>query len=435
MSGEINMEPIQKQDATTHAKWLLLLFISVVFLIAGVMIDPLPEVLDGFWRIQVSPSVLTTDYLAVGGDGATLWNSAAIILVLSLILRMKKVELTGFLLAVIILVSGFSFFGTDLFNAFPIILGTMLYARLREQSFSEVAGFAYLGSALGPLVSSVALVFDIPLWLSLPAALVTGLAIGFVVPVLAPWAADFHKGFSLYNVGFVSGMVGMVWIALFRMFGIQIKPADILSPDNHRFIEFILIFVFSTMLLYGFILNGRQLTHYGELLSDNGRLSPDFDKHYGTGITIFNMGAMGLIAILYVELLGGSFNGPIIGGILSVAGFAAIGKHPFNSVPIMAGVYLASVSSAYLNPSDTSQIVTALFGMALAPIAGEFGLVAGILTGFLHTALVTQVLPTHSGVNLHNNGFSSGFIAFFLVPILIFIRRKYWQIYWKRHQD
>lgn len=425
------MEQLHKKDASTQAKWLLLLFISSVFLITGILIDPLPEVLAGFWRIQLSPSVLTTDYLFVGGDGATLWNSAVVILVLGLILRLTKVKLTGFLLAVIILVSGFSFFGTDLVNSSPIILGTMLYARANHKRFDDVAGFAFLGSALGPLISSVALLFNLPLWFSIPAALTTGVVIGFVVPMLAPWASSFHKGFSLYNVGFVSGMVGMIWIALFRMFGMQIEPADLLSPENHRSIEYMLIFIFGTMLLYGFILNGKKLLYYPVLLKDSGRLSPDFAKHYGTGITIFNMGIMGLVAILYVELIGGSFNGPVIGGILSVAGFAAIGKHPFNSIPIMLGVYLASLSSPDLNPADTSQIATALFGMALAPIAGEFGVVAGILTGFLHTALVTQVLPTHSGVNLHNNGFSSGFVAFFLVPILIFVRHKYWYFYWK----
>lgn len=425
------MAQVNKTDASTQAKWLLLFFISSVFLLTGVLIDPLPEVLAGFWRIQISPSVLTTDYLVVGGDGATLWNSAVVILVLGLILRITKVKLSGFLLAVIILVSGFSFFGTDLVNSSPIMLGTMLYARTKQINFGEVAGFAFLGSALGPLVSSVALLFDFPLWFSIPAALAIGIAIGFIVPILAPWASDFHKGFSLYNVGFVSGMIGMIWIALFRMFGMHIKPADILSQENHRSIELMLIVVFSTMLIYGFVLNGKKLAHYSELLEDNGRFSPDFVKHYGVGITIVNMGIMGLVAIVYVELIGGSFNGPVIGGVLSVAGFAAIGKHPINSVPIMLGVYLTSLISPDLNPSDTSQIATALFGMALAPIAGEFGVVAGILTGFLHTALVTQVLPTHSGVNLHNNGFSSGFVAFFLVPILIFFRRKYWHLYWK----
>lgn len=427
------MEQVQGQDASTQAKWLLLLFISSVFIFMGLFIDPLPDILAGFWRIQTSASVLTTDYLVVGGNGAALWNAAVVILALSFILRINRVRLSGYLLAVIILVSGFSFFGTNLVNSSPIMLGTFLYARLKRMDFSEVAGFAFLGSALGPLVSSVALLVDIPIFVSHPAALVTGMVIGFIVPLLTPWAADFHKGFSLYNVGFVSGMVGMVWIALFRMFGIQIEPADIISTENHRYIEFMLVFIFIVMLIYGYTLNGRKLNFYDELLSDNGRLSPDFAKHYGAGITIFNMGVMGLIAILYVELIGGTFNGPVIGGVLSVTGFAAIGKHPFNGVPVMIGVYLASVASAFLNPSDTSQIATALFGMALAPIAGEFGAVAGILTGFLHTALVTQILPTHSGVNLHNNGFSSGFVAYFLVPILIFLRRQYWRNYWKRH--
>jgi hypothetical protein len=72
--------------------------------------------------------------------------------------------------------------------------------------------------------------------------------------------------------------------------------------------------------------------------------------------------------------------------------------------------------------SATFAIIAALFGMTLAPIAGEYGFLAGILAGVLHMSLVTNIGFLHAGMNLYNNGFSGGFVAAFLVPLLEMVR-------------
>ena len=41
--------------------------------------------------------------------------------------------------------------------------------------------------------------------------------------------------------------------------------------------------------------------------------------------------------------IGGDLNGPTIGAILTIVGFAAYGKHPRNIVPIMLGVFIGSL--------------------------------------------------------------------------------------------
>ena len=122
------------------------------------------------------------------------------------------------------------------------------------------------------------------------------------------------------------------------------------------------------------------------------------------------MGIMGLISTNYVILIGGKFNGPIIGGILSVTAFGAFGKHPKNSIPILVGVYLASLLNIY-DITATSSILAGLFGTTLAPITGEFGFFPGIISGFLHMALVFNIGAVHGGINLYNNGFSGGFVG------------------------
>ena len=59
-----------------------------------------------------------------------------------------------------------------------------------------------------------------------------------------------------------------------------------------------------------------------------------------------------------------------------------------------------------------------LFGTTLAPIAGHFGWLPGILAGFIHSALVLQTGGPVAGLNLYNNGFSGGLIAIVLYPTI-----------------
>ena len=82
----------------------------------------------------------------------------------------------------------------------------------------------------------------------------------------------------------------------------------------------------------------------------------------------------------YILIVGGELNGPVIGAIFTIVGFAAFGKHPRNIVPIMAGVFLGSLAKPW-NADDPSILLAALFGTTLAPIAGRFGWHWGIVAG------------------------------------------------------
>ena len=105
-------------------------------------------------------------------------------------------------------------------------------------------------------------------------------------------------------------------------------------------------------------------------------------------------------------------------------GFSAFGKHPKNVLPIMLGVYIASMVNKY-EPSSTLAILTALFSTTIAPIAGEFGIIAGIFAGFIHKAVATNVTIIHGGINLYNNGLAGGMVSAVLVPLYkSFVERR-----------
>ncbi len=409
---------------TQRIKWLMVTGIAVLFLVAGLLWQEPAKLFRGLLKINVHPSLLLSDYIEIGGLGAALWNAALVMLGQLLVLRLCRIPLAGIHLAVVILVGGFSLFGTNVLNSIPIVLGAALYGKLTKKRFTDVATATYLGTALGPFGSIIAFGLGLPPALSIPLGFLTAIVIGFFVPLLAATGMRHHMGFTLYNIGYISGVIGMIGTAVLRMFGFEVNPLSILHDDHVGHFVGLLAILFASLIVFGLLLNQGKMRSYLGLLANSGRLPTDFDTLFGTGTTFFNIGVMGLLSILYVYLTKGPFNGPVLGGILSVAGFAALGKHPRNAIPVMAGVWLAAFVSPIMSPGDTSALLAALFGTTLAPIAGEYGVLAGVVSGFLHTALVGNVLGAHGGVNLYNNGFSSGFIASVMVPLFQHLRER-----------
>ena len=210
------------------------------------------------------------------------------------------------------------------------------------------------------------------------------------------------------------------------MFDKDIPRVSLIYYGNDLYTLIFFLAVCLLLMAYGLI-NNKGIKGYKKILEASGRLVTDFTMEVNRYLVIFNIGLMGLISIGFVLLSGGKFNGPIVGGILTVMGFSAFGKHPRNVVPIMVGVYIASVVNKY-EPSSTVAILTALFSTTIAPIAGEFGIFAGIFAGFMHKAVATNISLIHGGINLYNNGLAGGMVAAVLVPL-------YKSFYERRHSD
>ncbi|MGI6738764.1 MAG: DUF1576 domain-containing protein [Christensenellales bacterium] len=112
--------------------------------------------------------------------------------------------------------------------------------------------------------------------------------------------------------------------------------------------------------------------------------------------------------------------------VFTVVGFGAFGKHPKNALPVMAGVILGYQLMG-VSLETTGAMLTVLFSTTLAPIAGHYGNLAGIIAGLMHASLISNTGYLHGGMNLYNNGFTGGFVAAVLVLLL--------QTYKKQHTD
>lgn len=102
-----------------------------VCLIAMVFLFNTPrDILQGNLTILTSRANLLTDYFQLANIGATLMNVGIICLISVSLFWINRVSVTGAIIAAVFTMIGFSFFGKNLFNTFPIVLGVFLYSKV-----------------------------------------------------------------------------------------------------------------------------------------------------------------------------------------------------------------------------------------------------------------------------------------------------------------
>ena len=406
-----------------NVKYAIMVFFSLIILISSFILNNPYEILSGIRQIIVSPSILVSDYMVIGNMGAAFFNSSILMLAALIIAHKSRVNMNGPLMAAIFTIGGFALFGKNIYNVWAIIGGVYLHAGYQKETFSKFILIAFFGTALGPLVSQISFGLDLPLVYSIPLANAAGLLAGFCLPPLANHFVKFHQGFNLYNIGFTAGITGMFFMAVLRAFDFQNPATLIVLEGQNRLLGFYLVLYFFVMLVIGFFFSRRILPGLTSLWRQSGRLVSDFVTSNGFGASLMNMALLGFLSTAYILLVGGQLNGPILGGIFTIVGFGAFGKHVKNVIPVLAGVYIASLLQIW-EPNSTGALLAALFGTTLAPIAGYYGWVYGLVAGFLHMAMVMNVGYLHGGMNLYNNGFSGGFVAAVLVPIFDSIKKE-----------
>jgi len=380
-------------------------------------------ILKGLHTIINEPDILITDYIAIGGIGATFVNSGMLTLISILILHRLKININGISVAAVFLMSSFALFGKNLFNVWLIIIGVFIYSKVQKEKFSKFIYIALFGTSMAPTITELMFFIDQPLLIRIALGIIIGLSIGFVLPPLSSFMLKVHQGYDLYNIGFTAGLIGTIYVSLFKSYGFVPKSNIIWSTGNNTVLMPFLFLVFSSMIISGFYMNGKSFRSLKKVYSYSGRLLCDFVTLEGFGITLVNMGLNGFMGMAYVLLIGAEFNGPTIGGILTIVGFGAFGKHLRNITPIFLGVFLGSLTKIW-SISDPPIVLAALFGTALAPIAGEFGWQYGVLASFINSSVVLNVGVLHGGMNLYNTGFSAGIVATTMIPIIQAFRKE-----------
>jgi hypothetical protein len=396
---------------------------AAAFVVFGFLVDGPVAVARGLVTILTTRDALLTDYFGIGGVGAACVNAGLLTLCACFVYYKAGAKMTGAAVACLFLVLGFALFGKNLLNVWGIAVGVWLYSRFKGETFATHINTAFFGLALAPIFSEILFSSTLPVAASLPLAVATSLAMGFV---LAPAAAQLfkaHAGFSLYNMGFTAGLVGTLVVALYKSYGFVPDPVFVWTTGNNVLLGTFLTVLFASTVAAGFWLDRSALTGVKRIVSTTGQSPTDFIALAGIGPTLVNMAVTGAIGMAYILAVGGELNGPVIGAIFTIIGFAAFGKHPRNIVPIMLGVFLGSLAKPW-SADDPSILLAALFGTTLAPIAGRFGWHWGIVAGFVHSSAAQTVGPLHAGLNLYNNGFAAGIVASILVPVIVAVQSR-----------
>ncbi len=400
------------------------ILIGLFLLIAtalGMIEQGVGETFSSFITIQSVPGRLIQDYTTFGVGGALL-NASLVALMGLLVVRFSSVSLAGPTIAAVFTMFGFGLFGKSVLNSGWIILGVYIASKMAGKSLGAYSLIALFGTALGPLVTYVMFDLGLPYWISLPLGALSGILAGIILPSIAGQMLSLHQGYSLYNMGFTCGFLGLFAAALFKATG-HMEPTELVWNTQTSFALQILVPVISVLsILYGFIFSHRPMKRtIGEVLgiqNQSGRLPSDFfDLVEESESPWVNMGLLGLAGYLLVIVTGSEVNGPILAGLATMMGFGLFGKTLKNSYPVILGVIAAALifGKPLTNPSV---ILAILFSTTLAPIAGQFGVIIGIISGFIHLTMVETTGSWHGGFDLYNNGFAGGLTATLVITVI-----------------
>ena len=401
--------------------------LPILLILTALLTTPLDAIFSGLYKIILSKSILFTDYIEIGGFGAALFNAGLCGLIACILIVILKIYVSGPFIAAVFTIIGFAFFGKNIFNIWPIFIGGFIFAKIQKAPLKQYFLISLFGTTLAPLISFLAFGAGFSKLYGILIGWIIGIIVGFILPPLAAHMLKFHSDYNLYNTGFTGGIIGSFVTAVLRAFDIVIENEKILNETYDVFFKIYFLCFFIFLLLLSFLFSIFDLKKLKislkKILESPGRLISDFILIGGLRVTIFNMGVMGCISLIFLTLIGGKINGPIIGAILTVVGFSAFGKHPKNTVQILIGVYLASTIKIY-GSNIFIIALCGLFSTTLAPIAGKYGFFAGIIAGFFHLSVVMNVGILHGGVNLYNNGFAGGFVAACLIPVIYALSKE-----------
>ena len=402
----------------------MLYVIFVYFIVFALIVDTPYDIFRGLIRIALSYDILITDYVAVGGVGATLVNAAIVNLIVLTYVSRKQREANGALIMAFVLFAGFAFFGKNIVNVWPIFFGGYLYAKFRKEPVEKYAVVTVLATALGPTVTQMAMLDHIPIIPRIIIAGAFGIMVGFVMPPISQNIMKVHQGFNLYNVGFTAGILAILTrIFIVTIGGPEIVPVFIWSTEYKVTLSIFMGILFSFMIAVGLLCGENHKEKLRGLFKCAGQAPCDYYADYGE-TTYINMGLLGLSTTVVMLIIGSDINGAVMGSIFTVVAFGSIGKHMRNVWPVMIGCLLAGGFMHIWTGSHPSSSIAVLLVTCLAPIAGRYGWKWGVVAGIIHLHIAMHVVTFSGGFNLYNNGLAGGFVVMFLMPLIQMLRDR-----------
>lgn len=371
------------------------------------LLFPISEIFEGLFLIVTSPSNLISDYIHIAGAGATFVNSGLLTLSSLFLLRKHRHHFCNLSVSIIMLLSGFSFFGKNIVNSAPIILGFLIYLWLHHSGRQDLLVVGLLSTCLSPLVSIIYLSSDHSSIRSKLFALLVGLLIGYIIIPFFLFFKRHTKELNLYNMGFSAGVVGTLSNLFTRKFlAIKTIPHGTYFEHNAA-LQIFLILLFTCPIIFLVL---KTFIFKTDLIG----------KNYQSFFRFSIYGYLGLIITLFLRV---PLNGILVGTILTFAGFSMYNyKFHFFLFPAL-GVFTFFLF-IYKDVSSTTTIVVLLFSSTLAPFTRKYGLFMGFISGIIYSIISQYTSILTAGINLYNCGFAGG-ITVLMVDFLRYYLMKH----------
>ena len=133
----------------------------------------------------------------------------------------------------------------NIYNIWAIFIGVYLYSHYKREKFGENLTAALFGTALAPMISNLSFGLGLEPTLGIILGNLCGILAGFMLVPLAASFKNFHKSYNLYNVGFTAGILGTLFMALFRSFGLESQSLSLTASGyNKVFTIYLAIYFF-----------------------------------------------------------------------------------------------------------------------------------------------------------------------------------------------
>jgi hypothetical protein len=438
----------EKKAQYQKAAYLTFAGLALILLAMGFILSPSVGALaEGYGIMLTHPSLPDFDgLLHTGHFGSAFFNSGLLLLVVLAGYKITGTAIMGEQIAAAMMVLGFSFYGKNILNIWFPIIGVIFAALLRKKRLSEVMALAFFGTATSPIFSILAFGNE-RLGIGGTAAFWAGAAFatlaGMIIGLIADYLPTLHKRLILFNAGFAAGVSAMLINALQKAVGLgrseytsefidelAVGGGVAYGREANGILGLTLLVCFAYLIAVGLLMGGGRDSL--RLFAHRSR-GGNFTEQFGFAATLINMGAVGLIATLYVFCtVRGQLAGPVFGGIFTAVGFAAFGITPRMFLPAMLGVYITAfltggilgvteggvfLDVAIARLSSQPMLLAAIFASGLCPVVGVYGDLAGIFVGAAHCILAPNVGVLHGWLSLYNNGYSVSLVATFLYPV------------------
>ena len=404
-----------------------MLLFALAFIMAGLFTGNVVDLPKGLWRIFTCPAPLVTDFTMVGGLNAALFNAGMCGLFVFVLYKCSGFVASGGAFGAYFLAVGIGLFGKTIFTIIPFVLGGMIYAWYKKEPFRRIILYPIQASALSPIVTILTFSNGFS-WGGAALGYLSAMVIGFVITPVAIHTRSMHRGFDLYNVGLAAGLIGIIFFAIYREVALVPYGFDngyhitsLLGDSRPDFFFPFLGSIFALISMSGLLMSKEGIKEFWALRDHTG-LDIDFAPEFGVPAVLMNMGFVGLMALFYMILIGAPMNGVTVGALLSVLCWTGNGANTRNMLPIFVGYGLYSLVTGM--PLNSQYLCVAVcYATGLAPLAGRYGNIYGVIVGAIHAFIAGITTNMHGGFNLYNGGFSAGLVSLVMVPIIQSIAR------------